>query len=157
MNSVSLLRILIWNCNDCSSFAADIDLELQRLQQLESAIANVEVEIQQNPTLAPLLYESLALKLHNFYTGCERVFQLIATEFDGSLPSGFDWHKRLLDRMSHPREGRQSVVSIDTVQRLQEYLGFRHIVRNIYGFELDVTRLTRLVEGYPMVWNQTKQ
>ncbi|MGL5134505.1 MAG: hypothetical protein ACRC78_18410, partial [Planktothrix sp.] len=42
----------------------------------------------------------------------------------------------------------------DTVILLNEYLGFRHIVRNLYGFELDPNRLEKLVENYPLVWHQ---
>jgi hypothetical protein len=36
------------NPNELRELAADIDLELQRLQQLESAIVNVAVEIQRD-------------------------------------------------------------------------------------------------------------
>lgn len=134
--------------------ATDIELELGRLGQLEDAIARVRQEIDRNPALSAILYESLALKLHNFYTGCERIFQLIASELNGSLPSSFDWHKRLLNRMGVEREGLPPVLSAETVQSLREYLGFRHIVCNLYGFELDAERVERLVEDYAGVWHR---
>lgn len=134
--------------------ATDIEIELERLGRLELAIAQVYQEVQNDPDRAKIFYESLALKLHNFYTGCERIFQLIVSELNGSLPSSFDWHKRLLNRMSIEREGLPAVLTSDTVVRLNEYLGFRHIVRNLYGFELDPNRLEKLVENYPSVWHQ---
>lgn len=93
------------------------------------------------------------MKLHNFYTGCERIFQLVASELNGALPSGYDWHKRLLDRMSVAREGRPVVLTAETTRRLEEYLAFRHVVRNIYGFELDPKRVEQLVANYPAVWH----
>ena len=34
---------------------------------------------------------------------------------------------------------------------LDEYLGFRHLFRNIYGFELDSKRLDDLIERFPDV------
>lgn len=71
--------------------AADIEAELGRLAQLEVAIAQVETEIQQDPERAALFYENLALKLHNFYTGSEKILQLVAVELNGGLPAGADW------------------------------------------------------------------
>jgi len=117
--------------------AGDIELELQRLAHLETEIAQVRSEIQRDPDRAKLFYENLALKLHNFYTGCERIFRLVASELNGAVPSGYDWHKRLLDRMSVERNGRPVIVTRGTARRLEEYLAFRHVVRNVYGFELD--------------------
>ncbi|NMF85624.1 hypothetical protein [Nodosilinea sp. P-1105] len=137
--------------------AADIDMELTRLGQLEDDIAKVNRTLEQNPGQAEWLYENLALKLHNFYTGCEKVLQLIATELNGGLPAGPDWHKRLLDRMATERQGRPAVLRMSTASALREYLGFRHIVRNLYGFELQPERVARLVDTYPQVWHDVAQ
>ncbi|MEM9485528.1 MAG: hypothetical protein AAGA83_17775 [Cyanobacteria bacterium P01_F01_bin.116] len=134
--------------------AADIEFELGRLRQLEQSIQYVQQEIEQDPAHTELFYENLALKLHSFYTGCERIFSLIATELNGGLPSGSDWHKRLLDRMSTEREGRIAVVHPDTAKLLKEVLGFRHVVRSLYGFELDPAKIQRLIENYPIVWGK---
>jgi hypothetical protein len=49
------------------------------MQRLERNILAVQQEIQQDPKRAKLFYELQALKLHNFYTGCERIFSLIVT------------------------------------------------------------------------------
>jgi hypothetical protein len=132
--------------------AADIETELSRLTQLETSIKTVQAEIEHDPDRAPLFYENLALKLHNFYTGCEKILRLVAVELNGGLPTGADWHKRLLDRMSQHREGRPAVLSLETATCLREFLGFRHIVRNLYGFELNLERVADLVERYPKAW-----
>ena len=90
--------------------------------------------------------ESLALKLHNFYTGCERIFQKIADDINGGVPRSADWHKRLLKSMCLEIENiRPSVISRETGKSLEEYLAFRHVVRNIYGFEIDSEKLERLI------------
>jgi hypothetical protein len=135
----------------------DLEIELNRLGQLEQGIAQVQAEIARDPERASIFYESLALKLHNFYTGCERIFQLIITELNGAIPSGYDWHKRLLNRMAIERQEIPTLLSQETVQRLQEFLGFRHVVRHIYGFELDTQRVKQLVETYPDVWHRFNQ
>ena len=41
---------------------------------------------------------------------------------------------------------RPAVIADKTREVLQEYLRFRHIVRNLYAFELDPQRLQRLVD-----------
>jgi hypothetical protein len=89
--------------------------------------------------------ESLALKLHNFYTGCERIFRKIADDINGGVPRSSDWNKRLLKSMSLDIEKiRPPVISKTTEKALEEYLAFRHVVRNIYGFEIDSERLKGL-------------
>ena len=136
------------------ALSLDLETELDRLKRLESEIQQVQQEIERDPTRAKLFYENQALKLHNFYTGCERIFSLIASELNGGVPSGFDWHKRLLQRMKVAQGGRPALLSAKTAHRLEEYLGFRHVVRNVYGFELDVLRVERLVVEYFSVWHQ---
>lgn len=42
--------------------------------------------------------DGVALNLHSFYTGVERIFEGIAKEIDGSMPTGSDWHRSLLWR-----------------------------------------------------------
>jgi hypothetical protein len=137
--------------------ATDIENELERLTQLEIQIKIVREEIAKNSNLADIFYESLALKLHNFYTGCERIFQIIASELNGGLPSGYDWHRRLLTRMATSQERRPAILTQQTVRGLGEYLAFRHVVRNIYGFELETQRVEYLVQNYFEVWHNFKQ
>jgi hypothetical protein len=145
------------NPNEIQALATDLELELGLMQRLEQDILAVQQEIQRDPERANLFYEVQALKLHNFYTGCERIFSLIVSEFNGGKPSGFDWHQRLLQRMTVAQQERPQVISAETAQRLKEYLGFRHVVRNVYGFDLDIERVARLIQTYPQVWQQFKQ
>jgi hypothetical protein len=141
---------------EISALAEDISAELVKIRS-ESQIRRVQTELEKDPARADLLNENFALKLHNFYTGCERVFQLVATELNGGLPSGSDWHRRLLNRMQAERQGRPAVISGGMAVKLQEYLGFRHVVRSLYGYELDPDRIAKLVNLYPEVWHQFEQ
>lgn len=145
------------NPSELRVIATDLELELGLMQRLEQSILAVQQEIQRDPERADLFYEVQALKLHNFYTGCERIFSLIVSEFNGGKPSGFDWHQRLLQRMTVAQPERPPVISAETAQRLNEYLGFRHVVRNVYGFDLDIDRVARLIQTYPDVWHQFEQ
>jgi trans-2-enoyl-CoA reductase len=135
----------------------DINNELLRMEQLEKEIKETYEKIPQYPELITMLYESLALKLHNFYTGCERIFQIIAEELNGGKPSSFDWHRRLLERMANEQVDRPCIITKNTAKQLKDYLGFRHIVRNIYGFELDTNRLEILIDNYFIVWHNFRE
>jgi hypothetical protein len=84
--------------------------------------------------------------LHDFYTGIEKIFEDIAKEVDRRVPDGEGWHSELLHQMTLDIPGlRPSVLSASTEKRLREYLGFRHLFRKRYGFELDWIKMKRLL------------
>lgn len=97
-----------------------------------------------------LYLDSVALSLHGFYNGVERVFERVAIALDGSLPEGSNWHRQLLDQMAEEMPAtRPAVISLDTRDRLDGYRGFRHIVRNVYTFQLEQDKIQPLMEGLP--------
>ncbi|MGB9752971.1 MAG: hypothetical protein C0183_22595 [Roseiflexus castenholzii] len=117
--------------------ATDISAELERLRRGAEDIAFARAEIARNPGHARMFYENLAFKLHNFYTGCKRMVQTVASELNGAPPGGFDRHRRLLGRMGAAWGDRPAVLSGDSVEGLHEFLAFRYVVKNLYGRELD--------------------
>jgi len=44
--------------------------------------------------------DGVALNLHSFYSGTERIFELIAANVDDMLPKGENWHQALLMQMA---------------------------------------------------------
>jgi hypothetical protein len=92
-----------------------------------------------------LFVDSAALNVHDFYSGLERMLEQIASIVDQSVPSMHDWHRELLRQMTVEVAGlRPQVLSIDTATSLDEYRRFRHVVRNVYAFELIPERIERL-------------
>jgi hypothetical protein len=90
-------------------------------------------------------WDAVALNLHGFYGGVERIFEDIARTIDGSIPSGAEWHQSLLIQMSaEASERRPAVISRELRRTLDEYRGFRHVVRNIYAFNFRPNRLNEL-------------
>ena len=84
--------------------------------------------------------------LHDFYTGIEKIFEGIAKEVDRRLPMGEEWHSELLHQMTLDIPGlRPPVISPPMEKKLREYLGFRHLFRRRYGFELDWEKLKSLL------------
>lgn len=92
--------------------------------------------------------DGVALNLHGFYAGIEHIFEDIARTVDKSLPSGPVWHQDLILQMSADSgELRPPVIYTETRYCLDEYRGFRHIVRNVYTFHFKASRLEELANG----------
>lgn len=51
---------------------------------------------------------------------------------------------------------RPAVISQQTLKRLDEYRGFRHVVRNVYTFHFDEAKLEKLVMGVEGVFTQVR-
>lgn len=103
-------------------------------------------------------WDGVALNLHGFYTGVEHIFEDIARTIDDHMPSGGDWHRRLLLQMAAEIPGtRPPVIEDRTFQCLDEYRAFRHLVRNIYTFNLKPERLQELVDQLPSCYESLRR
>ncbi len=92
--------------------------------------------------------DATALNLHGFYAGIEHLLEVIASGIDQAKPSGPHWHEELLRQMAAEIPGvRPPVLSLEARDRLDRYRGFRHVVRNVYTFNLRPSRLQELVTG----------
>lgn len=88
--------------------------------------------------------------LSDFYTFFENMAKSVASRLDRSMPSGDEWHKELLTQMTLAIPGlRPSLISAATARLMEPYRGFRHVFRNLYGFQLNPGRVLDLVRGLP--------
>ena len=121
------------------------------LANIEGVVARVRRAMEasaEDAVDSDLYWDAVALNLHDFYTGLERVLRHIATEVDGHLPTGGEWHQELLRQMAIPLPRiRPAIFSNETIKRLDEYLRFRHVVRHVYAFEFDPQRIKPLAEA----------
>ncbi len=132
--------------------AARIRQELETLEKVATRAKRALALAHKYPDDEDLYLDAVALNLHDFYTGLERVFYQIAATLDEAVPESRDWHQKLLRQMAKERpQIRPAVISEETRESLDEYLRFRHVVRNIYAFEFDSERLGRLVQGLDFV------
>lgn len=96
--------------------------------------------------------------VHDFYCGVERIFRHIAVRIDEDLPGGADWHVQLLQRMTTDIETvRPAVLDRETARQLDEYLRFRHLFRNVYGFDLEWERCRELLDDLPATFDRLSQ
>ena len=127
--------------------ASRIRQELADSERVVTKAERAVLAARQSAVNQDLYLDSAALNLHDFYTGIERVFYHIATTIDRSVPSGHEWHRELLRQMGVAiPQIRPAVLSGATIQAVDEFLRFRHVVRNIYAFEFDPDRIDQLAD-----------
>jgi uncharacterized protein YutE (UPF0331/DUF86 family) len=90
--------------------------------------------------------------LHDYYTAVENIFKVVATRIDKSNLSGEQWHKELLEQMTLEVPGvRPPLITRETARKLDQLRAFRHIFRNIYGFNLSPEKIKELLSRLPEV------
>jgi uncharacterized protein YutE (UPF0331/DUF86 family) len=67
---------------------------------------------------------------------------------DRHIPVGGTSHRDLLEQMTKPfPQTRPAVIQSQTAQLLDEYRGFRHVVRHTYGFKYEWSRMKLLLDN----------
>ncbi len=127
--------------------------ELRELERTQAAVwrqwqTSLRVAIDQD-----VYINSVALNLHSFYSGLERIFEMIAGQIDGGKLEGRDWHTELLRQMTLDLPGvRPPVLDRRSAEQLDELRSFRHLVRDIYAANLVPQRMQPMVEMLPDLW-----
>jgi len=126
----------------------------KELQELERVVERCLDIWQQSEASGDDRYlDGVALNLQSFYTGLERIFELVVSEIDQDHPAGPSGHQELLRLAAAevPRL-RPALISDATRNTLDRYRGFRHVARNIYAFNLDREQLVPLVRDLRYVF-----
>ena len=132
----------------------EIEEELANIYQLQNYLQDIKAQ-KLDSEINRRVFASV---LSDFYMALERIFKIIAREIDAELPGGEDWHKKLLRQMSvELPEIRPAVFDKKLYYNLEEYLKFRHLVRNIYGFQLEYARFAHLVDQMGRVVSKLKE
>lgn len=130
-----------------------IENELEEIEEIVAKIKNGWEKY--NIKNDELYLDSVALNLHDYYSAFERIFELIANEIDESLPEGSSWHKELLKQMTIKiKNVRPKVISKKSEDKLDEFRGFRHVVRNVYSYKFSGDKIEKLVEKLDELNNQ---
>ena len=130
--------------------APDLERVIQRaLQSWERG--------QHSPGQQDVYLDSVALNLHGFYSGVERLFELIARHVDRKLPTGETWHHDLLQQMARDIEKtRPAIISSESASMLDELRRFRHLVHNVYTLNLVPEKMEPLISALPELWPQLR-
>jgi hypothetical protein len=140
-----------------SEIVERIQLQLSDLDRLVERALLSWAHAKESPDQQSLYLDAVALNLHGFYSGLERLFELIARHVDVMLPEDEKWHYNLLKQMTEDREDiRPAVINHEILSLLDEFRRFRHLVRNVYTFNLDPKKVEKLILNLPDLWLQVK-
>ena len=127
---------------------ANIDKEIEVFNLLLKKISSKEPD--------NIEIRSIASILHSFYNGVEKIFNLILENYNKEKPKGEDSHRKLLSILSNKTNSRDFILSNDLVNKLNDYLGFRHFYRHAYGFQINHKLLKPLIDNLNDVYNDLK-
>lgn len=94
--------------------------------------------------------------LHSFYNGIENIFEIIAKNIDGNVPSGNKSHQELLHQMASENEKRNEIINENLYYKLREYATFRHFYRHAYSFQLNWDKMKPLIDDIHKIWKEVK-
>lgn len=138
------------------TFVSRIKEELHEIEKL--VLRALKAWDNAKGTADELYLDSVALNLHSIYSGIEKIFELIAKNIDSSIPNGDSWHFELLKQMATEiQRVRPPVIKKQIFELLNEYRGFRHIVRNLYTYNISARKLAPLVEDLQTTYNLVKR
>lgn len=141
--------------NFITRVTAEIEVELENIKSVSAEFDRFQ---RKYPEIDEFLLRALCSLIADFYNAVEKVFSLISEECDGGLPEGGMWHKHLLINMKMQIGARPGVISNDLFARLLPYLGFRHVFRQAYGFELDKEKVYLLARNLqPLIEDFNKE
>lgn len=125
------------------------DLETIR-DELQEEIHTIDWEAEHTPTKKDK--RSLALMVHDFYSGIERIFKTCISRIDGDLSDleeEPDSHDRIIRRAtSDDLSVRPPIVSSEHREILLDLKGFRHIIHHNYSHQLEWQQMKHFVENF---------
>ena len=157
-------HILSANCRGCGIVTLSLSERIrEELTSLQQAVSQTEAFVEQlsampNERVQEALVNAIALNLHAFYTGTERIFSEVAKTVDGSVPAGNEWHRLLLLQMAAPLPDlRAAVISEALLDQLDELRRFRHVVRSNYAHVLNRQRVLERAEQLGDCWDRFQE
>ena len=139
-------------------YSARIAAELPDIRRAAQKAQDANASAQTAGPSQALLLDATALNLHTFYGSVERLFDWLARDIDGSRPVGPSSHRELLAQMAMDIPGaRPPVIAPATRAALDEFMRFRHLVRNLYTWDLVPAKIHALASQLPGTWEMLEE
>lgn len=146
------------NRKEVLRFKAEIMEEIENISRIVRIIKKRKKEMKKHTLDADVYLDSIVHNIENFYMGIEEIFKKIAVFIGEGIPEGPRWHSALLKGMARDITGlRPRVIKEETRVFLDEYRKFRHLVRNIYTFNIIPQKVIKLANSIAKTSNGFKK
>ena len=126
--------------------AGRIRREVEEVESVVERAQSIWEEVDPGTDPGGYRVDAVALNLHGFYAGLERIFETIARRVDQTVPEGAHWHQEVLDPMNTElSDVRPAVLSDESRNQLKRYRGSR----NVYAFEFEPDQIDLLMKRLP--------
>ena len=129
-----------------SALFVRLDAEIGKIHEELANVRRAAAQALAIEREAPALYSewthktSVAAGLASIYTKIESVMEDIAQTFDGEIPQGDSYHKKLIDQMALPMPAiRPALLSAAAKELVSRLRSFRHVAKANYSVELNLT------------------
>jgi hypothetical protein len=132
---------------------------LFEISQIDKLISNRKTLIDSSREKVPDENEIavLALVLHSFYNGIEKILEFIFKDCKEKVAENADSHKELLAKAFVSNANRKQIFKNELKEPLKDYLKFRHLIRHTYEYHLEWSKMDTLVRNLETVWNDAKE
>ena len=129
------------------------------MAELDRELAEVDVLIRlaQSASLDQIQTMAGAVVIHGMYTGIESIFLKLYQAAKGRFAMTEQWHRTLLDKVGGSSDDAIQIISKDSVEKLNDYLAFRHRFRHNYGWKLNLMLVQNKLQDLPDIWQQVKK
>lgn len=123
---------------------SQVDIVVSKIKEIKNDTAEISTA-------------AMAAYLMNFYNGVENIMKRLAKDYYKKMPKGNDWHKQLLQQSCFQHNKKAVLLKKETVDKLYNYLSFRHFFVHGYSFRLNPEKIKRLVDNIDEVWQEIKK
>jgi predicted nucleotidyltransferase len=138
--------ILMTETGNINQLIMEIEAEIEHFWQLVNDAAEAANRCSGLEQVSTHDMRGIAMLLAETYSGAENLMLRIAKSLNEPIPAGKAWHKELLDQLSNEiPNARPALFNKDTIELLDEFRRFRHVVHHVYSFEYDWEQMRKLL------------
>ncbi len=130
-----------------TDYRVRIEAEYEAIEKTLASFPNKSVS-----QLSKLELAGVVALVHNFYNGIENILKQIINAKGLKMPDGPSWHKDLLIKAVDTR-----ILSKKAIDKLKDYLAFRHFFSHAYTLDLNPQEIEPLVKNISKLYLDFKK
>jgi hypothetical protein len=142
--------------NKYEQLKSDVYDEIDAIEQTLHDLSSLKTQIELRP-VDNIQKAAIGTFLMNFYVGVENIIKRICKVYYQKIPMGSRWHKELLEISFNPPHGKLPIIDKNLAEKLNPYLGFRHVFVSGYGFKLKIELMNSLINNVDSLWEEIKK